>query len=85
VVNIILLFRKSSKSMSPSKEAKPIINVINNFYFFEKSSKLVSSSMEAKPNINVVNIFYKIYQIGRKTTQADADRSGFEGLECFKV
>jgi hypothetical protein len=37
--------------------------------------------MEAKPNIYVVNIFYKIYQIGRKLAQADADRNGFEGLE----
>jgi hypothetical protein len=37
--------------------------------------------MEAKPNINVVNFFHKIYQIGRKPTQADVNRSYFEGLE----
>jgi hypothetical protein len=59
-------------------EAKSNINVVNNFYFFEKSSKLLSSSMMAYIFIvNIVNIFYKIYQIGRKPVQADADRSCF--------
>jgi hypothetical protein len=41
----------------------------------------MSSSMEAKSNINVVNNFYKSFQKGRKPAKADANRSGFEGLE----
>jgi hypothetical protein len=73
VVNNFHFFEKSSKSMSSLMEAKPYINVVNNFYCFEKG--------RGKPKINVVNIFYKIYQIGRKPAQPDADRSGFEGLE----
>jgi hypothetical protein len=36
--------------------------------------------MEAKPKIKVVKN-YKIYQIGRKPAQADADHSDFDWLE----
>jgi hypothetical protein len=65
VVNIFLLFRKSSKSVSSSKEAKLKIIVDKKNYFFEKSPKLMLSSMEAKPNINAVNNFYIFQKISK--------------------
>jgi hypothetical protein len=40
-----------------SMEAKPNINVVNNFHFLEESSKLMSSSMEAKPKIKESTFF----------------------------
>jgi hypothetical protein len=42
--------------MLSSLDAKPIINIVINFYFFVKSLKSMSSSTVAKPNKNVVII-----------------------------
>jgi hypothetical protein len=61
-------------------ESAPTIDVVS-IFTFRKSSKSMSSSMEAKPKINVGNIFYKINQTDQTPAQADADRSGFEGLK----
>jgi hypothetical protein len=81
IVNNVYFFEKISNPISSSMEAKPNINVVNNFLLFREYFKINIIINGGKTKINVVKRNYTIYQIDRKSTQAETDSNGFKGLK----